>query len=165
MSKRYKNRLTVTGEKTGRRVRWLALAGGRAMPSGKLDAHGKQIPGVKLNHIFVVLRINDSGAFEYMGWTGQIGICKVKGQQRHALPNNQVIHADPHRIMVYSMFVPFGTEDEVGKGYVELMQSRATGPLMNWFPPAGTERGKLKLAALDPTIAAVVSDAVTNSAE
>lgn len=155
MSKRYKNRLTVTGEKTGRRVRWITLPGGRAMPSGERDAKGNQIPGLKLNHIFVVLRINDEGAFEYVGWTGQIGVCKVKGQLRHAMPNNQVVHRDPHHIMVYSMFVPFGTEDEVGKGYVELMQSRANGPLMNWFPAAGTERGKLKLASLDPTIAEV----------
>lgn len=152
MSKRYQKRRTLTGEPTGKRIRWLTLPGTKGNLSNSvvnkdLDREFKT-ELVKLNHIFGIYKIGANG-LEYVTWTGQIGVCRVKGQLRHCVASNLVIAEFPYEYAIYSMFVPFGMEDETARNYGELITGRMNRPLLQWTPPVGTERGRLQLKSLE----------------
>lgn len=133
MSKRYKHRRTISGLRSGKRIKWLTLP-------GAIDAQGE-----KLNHYFAVVRINEEGKLEFVEWTGQIGLSTIKGEVHHTLPSNALIHEDRAMVMVYSMFAPFGHEVEVANMVFDGMNKQMERPLLNWYPAAGMERGKLKM--------------------
>lgn len=135
MSNRYKKQRTLTGLPTGRRVRWMTFHG-RPLEKG----------GEKKNHAFMIVKLNGEGKLEYVGWTGQMGICRINGKIHHYVPGNMFAHTDQNHIVIYSVFVPFGAEDECCREFVEDFNKQLDKPVLNWWAPAGTQRGTLTMA-------------------
>jgi hypothetical protein len=157
MSKRYKSRRTLTGEPTGKRVRWLTISGRKASLSksvvNKDFDREFQTELVALNHVFGIYEITADG-LKYVAWTGQVGVCKVKGERRHCVAGNLFVNDDPARVVIYSMFVPFGLEAETAAGYAERINNGMARPLLQWMPPAGAILGRVQLKSFGKEISA-----------
>lgn len=123
--KRYKSRITITGIRAGRRVKWLTYGPFEA-PKGVLN-----------NRVFFVTRINDEGQIEYVTWAGQLGVCTVNGKEHKVLPQNVKVTDSEHRVVIYACGVPQGREDEAGSNLVAQLNESAQRQRM---PPANITR-------------------------
>lgn len=140
MSKRYQKRRTLTGLPTGKRVRWLTFR-----PTNKMVYDD----GSKPNHIFMIVKVDTDGKYlKYAGWTGQVGICRIKGEIHHHIPGNLFAHEKQSCILIYSVFVPFGQEDQCCSNFVDSMNRDLDKPVLHWWMPAGMTRGKVSMEPL-----------------
>lgn len=110
MAKKYQSRRTITGLPTGKRVKWLTLPPIKGIP-----------------HRFFLFAIED-GDMKYVGWTGQIGLCTIKGTLHHCVPGNLFVAPDLYHCVIVSSWVESKDITAFADGYVGAVNKNQPGP-------------------------------------